>query len=36
MGCNCIFECPNIQNDLTIEITTNQSYKLYKKKTKNF
>ena len=35
MGCNCIFECPNIQNDLTIEITTNQSYKLYKKKSKN-
>ena len=32
MGCKCIFEYPNISNDLTIEITTNQSYKIYKKK----
>ena len=34
MGCNCIFEYPNTQNDLTIEITTNQSYKIYKMKSK--
>ena len=32
MGCKCIFEYPNASNDLTIEITTNQSYKIYKKK----
>ena len=32
MGCNCIFEYPNIHNDLTIEITTNKSYNKFKKK----
>lgn len=34
MGCNCIFEYPNIQNDITIEITSNTNYKTYKKKSK--
>ena len=36
MGCNCIFEYSNINNDITIEITSNHNYKVYKKKsTKN-
>lgn len=34
MGCNCIFEYPYIQNDITIEITSNTNYKTYKKKSK--
>ena len=36
MGCNCIIEYPDIHNDLTIEITSNHNYKIFKKNaTKN-
>ena len=33
MGCNCIIEYPDIHNDLTIEITSNHNYKIFKKNT---
>ncbi len=35
MGCNCIFECSTINNDITLEISSNQYYKTYKKKNKD-
>ena len=36
MGCNCVTEYPDISKDLTIEITSNHNYKIFKKQsTKN-
>ena len=32
MGCKCIFECSNINNDLSLEVTSDPNYREYKKK----
>ena len=32
MGCECIFECSNINNDLSLEVTSDPNYREYKKK----